>query len=82
MNEKETLHMCVQHVKNLIKIYRLEYLIGNCERLVRATVPIRVAIDDESKFYLLLSFDLKSPVIDVIEENVVLFIEKNNEKFV
>jgi hypothetical protein len=49
----------------------------------RATVPIRVAIDDESKFYLLLSFDLKSAIIDDndIEEKVVPVTEKNKGKF-
>jgi hypothetical protein len=56
-------------------------LIGNCERLIRATVPIRIAIDDESKFYLLRSVDLISPVIDV-KKTLSFFIEKNNEKFV
>ena len=42
------------------KIGRLEYSIGKYERLIRATVPIRLNLDEESKFYLLLSFDLKS----------------------
>jgi hypothetical protein len=53
---------------------------------IRATVPIRFFgssdedEDDQSKFYyILLSFDLKksATVIDVIENKVMTFIQKN-----
>jgi hypothetical protein len=88
MDENETSHYSIQAVLRAAtrqdfesKIGRLEYSIGKYEKIIRATVPIRVNFDDESKFYLLLSFDLKSPVIDV-KKTLSFFIEKNNEKFV
>ena len=57
------------------------------KRLIRATVPIRLFgsndDNDQSKYhYLLISFDLKSNVIDVIESKVMPFIEKNKKNFV
>ncbi len=69
------------------KIGKLEYSIGKYEMLIRATVPIRFfgmdEDDDQSKYYyLLISFDLKSNVIDVIENKLMLFIEKNKDNFV
>jgi hypothetical protein len=91
MNEQETSHYAIQAVLRATtredfepKIGRLEYSIGKYERLIRATVPIRLFDkDDESKFYyLLLSFDLKSNAIDVIEDKVMPFIEKNKENFI
>lgn len=49
----------------------------------RATVPIRVIIDDESKILstTFIRLDLKSAVIDDIEEKVVPVTEKNKGKF-
>jgi hypothetical protein len=91
MNEQETSHYAIQAVLRAAtredfesKIGRLEYSIGKYERIIRATVPIRLfGKKDESKFYyLLLSFDLKSNAIDVIENKVMPFIEKNRENFV
>jgi hypothetical protein len=91
MDEQETSHYAIQAVLRAAtredfetKIGRLEYSIGKYERLIRATVPIRLfGKKDESKFYyLLLSFDLKSNAIDVIENKVMPFIEKNRENFV
>jgi hypothetical protein len=71
------------------KIGRLEYSIGKYERVIRATVPIRLfgmsEDDHQSKYYyLLISFDLKkfAIVINVIEDKVMPFIEKNKENFV
>ena len=93
MNEQETSHYAIQVVLRAAtredfesKIGRLEYSIGKYERLIRATVPIRLFgsnDDDQSKFYyLLISFDLKSAVIDIIEDKVMPYIEKNKENFV
>ena len=67
------------------KIGRLEYSIGKYERLIRTTIPIPirrfVKEDDESKFYyLLLSFDLNSNVMDVIENKIMPFIRKSKER--
>jgi hypothetical protein len=96
MNEQETSHYAIQVVLRAAtredfesKIGRLEYSIGKYERIIRATVPIRLfgSNDDDnnnqSKFYyLLISFDLKSAVIDIIEDKVMPFVEKNKENFV
>lgn len=94
MNEQETSHYGIQAVLRVAireefesKIGRLEYSVGKYERLIRATVPIRLFGSDEDNdqskyYYLLISFDLKSNVIDVIESKVMLFIEKNKKNFV
>ena len=95
MDKQETSHYAIQAVLRAAtredfesKIGRLEYSIGKYERLIRATVPIRLFgsndyDDNQSKFYyLLISFDLKSAVIDIIEDKVMPFVEKNRENFV
>jgi hypothetical protein len=92
MDGKETSHYAIQAVLRAAtredfesKIGKLEYSIGKYERLIRATIPIRLfgSSDYESRFYyLLISFDLKSSVIDNIEDKVRPFIEKNRENFV
>jgi hypothetical protein len=87
MNKQETSHYAMQAVLRAAtredfesKIGRLEYSIGKYERLIRATIPIRLSSskeDDESKFYyLLLSFDLNSNVMDLIENKIIPFIQK------
>jgi hypothetical protein len=89
MDKQETLHYAIQAVLRAAtredfesKIGRLEYSIGKYERLIRATIPIRLFDkEDEGKFYyLLLSFDLNSNVIDIIENKVMPFIEKDKEQ--
>ena len=94
MNEQETSHYAIQVVLRAAtredfesKIGRLEYSIGKYERIIRATIPIRLFgsndDDNQSKFYyLLISFDLKSSVIDIIEDKVMPFVEKNRDNFV
>ena len=91
MNEQETSHYAIQVVLRAAtredfesKIGKLEYSIGKYKRLIRATIPIRLfGSNDQSKFYyLLISFDLNFNVIDVIENKVMPFIEKNKENFV
>ena len=89
MDKQETSHYVIQAVLRATtredfesKIGRLEYSIGKYERLIRATIPIPIMLfgkkDDESKpSYLLLSFDLNSNVMDVIENKVMPFIQKN-----
>jgi hypothetical protein len=96
MNEQETSHYAIQVVLRAAtredfesKIGRLEYSIGKYERLIRATVPIRLLgggddDDDQSKFYyLLISFDLKKStiVISVIEDKVMPHVEKKKILF-
>ena len=91
MNEQETSHYALQTVLRATtredfesKIGRLEYSIGKYERLIRATIPIRLfGSNDQSKFYyLLISFDLNFNVIDIIENKVMPFLKKNRENFV
>jgi hypothetical protein len=85
MDKQETSHYAIQAVLRAAtredfesKIGRLEYSIGKYERLIRATIPIKLFDkEDESKFYyLLLSFDLNSNVMDVIENKIIPFIQK------
>jgi hypothetical protein len=89
MDKQETSHYAIQAVLRAAtredfesKIGRLEYSIGKYERLIRATIPIRL-FDKEGKskfYYLLLSFDLNFNVIDVIENKVMPCIEKNKKR--
>ena len=85
MDKQETSHYAIQTVLRAAtredfesKIGRLVYSIGKYERLIRATMPIRLSgKEDESKsYYLLLSFDLNSNVISVIENKIMPFIKK------
>ena len=86
MDKQETSHYALQAVLRAAtredfesKIGRMEYSIGKYERLIRATIPIKLSSskENESKFYyLLLSFDLNSNVMDVIENKIMPFIEK------
>jgi hypothetical protein len=90
MDKQETSHYAIQAVLRATtredfesKIGKLEYSIGKYERLIRATIPMRPfgKEDDEGKFYyLLLSFDLNSNVLDVIENKIMPFMEKNKER--
>ena len=90
MDKQETSHYAIQAVLRVAtredfesKIGRLEYSIGKYERLIRATIPIRLSSSKEyeSKFYyLLLSFDSNFNVMDVIENKIMPFIQKNKER--
>jgi len=89
MDKQETSHYAIQTVLRAAtredfesKIGRLEYSIGKYERLTRATIPIKLFDkEDESKsYYLLLSFDLNFNVINIIENKIMSFIEKNKEQ--
>ncbi len=85
MDKQETSHYSIQAVLRAAtredfesKIGRLVYSIGKYEKLLHANIPIRLSNNaDESKFYyLLLSFDLNSNVVDVIENKVMPFTQK------
>lgn len=89
MNKYETSHYAIQVVLRAAtredfesKIGRLEYSIGKYERVIRATVPIRFGSTYEAKYYLLISFDLKSAVIDVIEDKLIPFLERKKHNLV
>jgi hypothetical protein len=83
MDKQETSHYAIQAVLRATtredfesKIGRLEYSIGKYEKLIRATIPVSSEADRSKFYYLLLSFDLNSNVMDVIENKVMPFIEK------
>jgi hypothetical protein len=59
------------------RVGKLEYVVGKFENLVRATVPIVSPRND--KFYLMLSIDLGSDRIKIIENKVLPQIEKSKE---
>jgi hypothetical protein len=91
MNEQETSHYAIQVVLRAAtredfesKIGRLEYSIGKYEKLIRATVPIRLfgSNDDQSKFYyLLISFEwLIGKVVDRVIERILNNIGDNEGK--
>ena len=63
------------------KIGRLEYSIGKYEKLIRATVPIIFGNSETKRYYLLLSFDLDSDVISIIDKKVLLHIARNKDHF-
>ena len=66
------------------KLGRLQYSIGKYEKLIRATVPILLSSDNdnETKFYILLSFDVGSDAKSIVENNVLPYIERNKEIFI
>ena len=85
MDKQETSHYSIQAVLRAAtredfesKIGRLVYSIGKYEKLLRANIPIRLSnnVDESKSYYLLLSFDLNSNVVDVIENKVMPFIQK------
>lgn len=61
------------------RVGRMQYVVGKYENLVRATVPVVSAGYD--KFYLMLSFDVGSNVISILEEKVMPFLEKSGRSF-
>ena len=87
MDKQETSHYGIQAVLRAVtredfepKIGRLVYSIGKYERLIRATIPLPSKEDVSKFYYLLLSFDLNSNVMDVIENKVMPFLQKNKER--
>jgi hypothetical protein len=61
------------------KVGRLQYVVGKFDNLVRATVPVISGSYD--KFYLMLSFDVDSNYVPVIEGKVLTFLEGNKTSF-
>ena len=65
------------------KLGKLKYSIGTYDRLIRATVPVIMEenLQTQTKFYLLLSFDIDANVKDIIENELLPYIDKNLELF-
>jgi len=65
------------------KLGDLKHSIGTYDRLIRATVPVLMKENPQTltKYYLLLSFDIDAPVKDIIENELLPYIDKNLELF-
>jgi hypothetical protein len=57
------------------KVGRLEYVVGKFENLIRATIPVVSAT--QNKFYLMLSMNLGSDPVRIIESKVHPLVEKS-----
>jgi hypothetical protein len=88
MTKEETKHYAVQAVLRaairedfLSKLGRFKHSIGTYDRLIRATVPIMIEDNLQAKFFLLLSFDIGTDVKEVIENELLPYIDKNIKLF-
>jgi hypothetical protein len=88
MTKEETQHYAVQAVLRaairedfISKIGRLKHSIGTYDKLIRATVPIIAEKAGEAKFYLLLSFDTGTYAKDIIENELLPYIDKHRRSF-
>ena len=90
MTIEETRHYAVQAVLRaairedfVSKLGKLKHSIGTYDRLIRATVPIITegSLQDQSKFFLLLSFDIGTDVKDIIENKLLPYVDKNIKSF-
>jgi len=57
------------------KVGRLQYVVGKFDNLVRATIPVVSGSYD--KLYLMLSFEVNSNYLPVIEKKVLSFLKDN-----
>lgn len=88
MTKEETQHYALQAVLRaairedfIIKLGMLKHSIGTYDRLIRATVPVAIKGDHDVKFFILLSFDVGTDVKDIIETELLPYIDKNRELF-
>jgi hypothetical protein len=85
LTEKETSDYAIKAVLRAAtredyesKSGKLQYSIGKYEKMIRATIPLMIdKEDDENKLYLLLSFDVDSKIIHIIQNKVLPFILEN-----
>ena len=90
MTEEETKNYAMQAVLRAAtredfvkKLGKLKHSIGTYDRVIRATVPVIIKenLQTQTKFYLLLSFDIDANVKDIIENELLSYIDKNLELF-
>jgi hypothetical protein len=90
MTEEETKNYAMQAVLRAAtredfvkKLGRLKHSIGTYDRVIRATVPVIIKenLSTQTKFYLLLSFDIDANVKDIIKNELLPYIDKNLELF-
>ena len=86
MTREETTHYALQAVLKaairedfVSKLGKLRHSIGTYDKLVRATVPVVREDNLQSKFFLLLSFDIDTDVKDIIENELLPYIDKNTK---
>ena len=65
------------------KLGKLKHSIGTYDRLIRATIPVIMEenLQAQTKFYLLVSFDIDANAKDIIENELLPYIDKNLELF-
>ena len=90
MTEEETKNYAMQAVLRAAtredfvkKLGKLKHSIGTYDRVIRATVPVIIKenLQTQTKFYLLLSFDIDANVKDTGENELLSYIDKNLELF-
>ena len=64
--------------KFMSKVGKMQYVVGRFEHLVKATIP--VVSDSYDKYYLLMSFDVDSNFMPVIDR-VLAFLRENRSAF-
>ena len=84
MTIEEAKHYAVQAVLRAAisqdfsnKLGKLKHSIGTYDKLIRATVPVKIEDNFQAKFFLLLSFDMGTNVKDIIENELLAYIDKN-----
>ena len=80
MTKEETSQYAIQAVTRAMlredftaKLGKIEYSITKYQRLVRALIPFEY---EDNKLFILLSFDVRSNPIEVIEDKVIPYIQK------
>lgn len=88
LTEEETKNYAMQAVLRAAtredfvkKLGKLKHSIGTYDGVIRATVPVIIKenLQTQTKFYLLLSFDIDANVKDIIENELLSYIDKNLE---
>lgn len=78
VNQLVLLTGAVSGGKFMSKVGKMQYVVGKFEHLVRATIPI--VSDSYDKYYLLISFDVDSDFMPVIDR-VLAFLRDNRSAF-
>lgn len=65
------------------KLGKLKHSIGTQDKIIRATVPVLMKqnFQSQTKFYLMLSFDIDANIQKIIENELLPYIDKNLELF-
>jgi len=81
MTIEDTKHYAIQAVTRaalrdnfVSKLGRFEYSIGKYSKLLRAVIPIEKV---EEKNFLLLSLDVGSDAVEIIENKIMHFLDDN-----